>query len=150
MNFDELEKVLRARDDVEFGNGAYEEVVRDAEHRLGVTFPPSLRAYLMRFGRLELGHFELFGLGDDTPEFLRLVEVTISERTETGSPLRHDLVPLLNDGGGNLYCMATAGEHVGSVVVWDHSGGVGQELEQYASTFGDWIADLLEDLEDDG
>ncbi len=149
MEFDEFEKILRARDDVVFGKGVPEHVVRHAEERLGLSFPSSVRKNLMRFGYLELGHYELFGLGEGVPDFLRLVEIATSERTETGCPLRRDLVPLLNDGGGNLYCVATTDENVGAVVFWDHSAGSAQEPDVHAPSLDAWIGEMLDDLDDE-
>ena len=73
MTFDELEKTLRGREDVVIGSGADEASVAAAAKALGLAIPSALREYLTRFGHLELGHFELFGLGKDVPEYLDLV-----------------------------------------------------------------------------
>jgi cell wall assembly regulator SMI1 len=147
MTFDDLERVLRARDDVTMGTGCDEKVVHHAERALGVTFPSGLRDYLIRFGHLELGHFEMFGLGEDLPDYLDLVKMTRSERTETGCPVRSDLVPLLNDGGGNLYCIGTTGAAAGTIFFWDHERGPGQEPARCASSLTEWVVELLGDLD---
>ncbi|WP_437876215.1 SMI1/KNR4 family protein [Sorangium sp. So ce513] len=147
MTFDDLEKILRTRDDVVMGTGCDESLVSYAERALGVTFPSALRDYLIRFGHLELGHFEMFGLGEDLPDYLDLVKMTRSERTDTGCPIRSDLVPLLNDGGGNLYCIGTTGAAAGSVFFWDHERGPGQEPDKCASSLTEWVVELLGDLD---
>ena len=48
---------------------------------------------------------ELYGLGEDVPAYLDLVTVTVSERTEMRPRLPNRLVPLMNDGAGNHYCL---------------------------------------------
>ncbi len=147
MTVDELEKALRARDDVVIGLGADEAEVENAERSLAVTFPDVLRDYLRRFGHLELGHFELYGLGSELPKYRQLVQMTLTERTESGCPLPHELVPLLNDGGGNLYCIDTCPPDAGRVVLWDHSLGTGQQPEQHSGSIPEWLAELLGDLD---
>ena len=148
MTVDELEKILRARDDVVIGTGADEAEVEKAERSLGVAFPDALREYLRRFGHLDLGHFELYGLGSELPKYLQLVPMTLTERTESGCPLPHELVPLLNNGGGNLYCIDTCVPEAGRVVLWDHTLGTGQEPEQLSGSLPEWLAELLGDLDE--
>jgi len=148
VTVDELEIRLRARDDVAIGTGAREVDIEDAERSLGVTFPDALRQYLRRFGHLELGHFELYGLGPSLPRFLQLVPMTVSERTESGCPLPHELVPILNDGGGSLYCIETRPPDAGRVVFWDHTKGPDQEPEQQAGSLPDWLGELLGELDE--
>ena len=148
MALGELERILRSRDDVAIGHGVTDEAVQYAEGALHVTFPPALREYLKRFGHLEFGHFELFGLGDEIPKYLDIVEVTKSERSESGCPLPTNLVPLLNDGGGNLYCVAVSDEHAGSIVFWDHEAGPAQEPALQVSSLEEFLIDLLRDLDE--
>lgn len=78
MTFDDLERALRKRGDVVIGTGCGDTLVRDAERVLGLTFPLALRDYLIRFGHLELGHLELYGLGADLPHYLDLVKTCIA------------------------------------------------------------------------
>lgn len=52
------------------GGGVSEGAVDAAEKELGVRFPPDLKQYLSRFGHIEVGHFEFFGLGDGIPDHL--------------------------------------------------------------------------------
>jgi cell wall assembly regulator SMI1 len=148
VTVEELEQRLRARNDVAIGTGAPEVDIENAERSLGVTFPDALREYLRRFGHLELGHFELYGLGSKLPKYLQLVAMTVSERTESGCPLRHELVPILNDGGGNLYCIDTHPPDAGRVVFWDHTEGPDQDPEEHSGSLPDWLGELLDDLDD--
>ena len=147
MPFDDLERILRSRDDVVIGCGISELALRTAEEELELTFPLQLCDYLMQFGHLELGHFELFGLGYSVPEYLDLVRMTLSERMDSGCPLRKDLIPLLNDGGGNLYCITAGRKQTGAIILWDHAAGPDQEPDAHAPTFQEWMIQLLEELD---
>jgi cell wall assembly regulator SMI1 len=148
MALDELERILRSRDDVAIGHGVTDETVQTAEEALQLTFPPDLKDFLKRFGHIEVGHFELLGLGDEIPEYLDIVRVTQSERTESGCPLPANLVPLLNDGGGNLYCVAVHDEQAAPIVFWDHEAGPEQEPDLHASSLEAWILSLLGELDE--
>lgn len=148
MNFDLLGRRLATTPACKVGRGASSRAVADAEAVLGVVFPPSLREYLTRFGWVEMADREFFGLGDGVPQFLELVRITTSERTEAGAPLPRSLIPLLNDGGGNLYCVvATPGSsNDGMVVLWDHEQGAEQVPEVCAADLESWLESVLNDV----
>jgi cell wall assembly regulator SMI1 len=129
------------------GTGASEAEIESAQQSLGVTFPLALREYLRRFGHLEVGHFELYGLGAELPKYLQLVAMTVTERIESGCALPHELIPILNDGGGNLYCIDTRPSGTGRVVLWVHTLGVDQEPEVHSASLLDWISGLLTALD---
>jgi hypothetical protein len=94
-----------------------------------------------------VGSFELFGLGSDVPSYLDLVAVTESERTEMRPALPAYLIPLMNDGGGNLYCLDSRREDEPAVIFWDHTAGEGQEPEAVAPDFISWLAERMEHLD---
>lgn len=144
---DEVEEMLLGRGDVVVGIGANERDIETAEQALAVAFPRPLHEYLRRFGHLELGHFELFGLGAELPDYLQLVPMTLSERTVPGCALPRALVPLLNDGGGNLYCVDTDPLEAGRVVFWDHSFGTQQVPGDVSTSLPNWLADLIRSLD---
>lgn len=148
MPLDEMARVLEVRDDVGIGEGAPDEAIDLAETELEVTFSPDVREYLRRFGHVAVGHLEFFGLGRGTPEYLDVVKVTISERTEGGCPLPNQLLPVLNDGGGNLYCADLApGKNTSDIVLWDHEAGPNQVPEPIASSFEAWFLDMVRELD---
>lgn len=136
MSFEVLDELVRDREDAARGGGALPETIGRAEEALGVRFPKGLREYLARFGWLRVGHREFFGLGLDVPSYLDLVRMTQSERGEVGSPIPPDLIPVLNDGGGNHYCVSIPD---GRVVLWDHSLGEDQTPEPCSSDFEAWL-----------
>lgn len=147
MTLDQLERILRARDDVVIGEGNPDAAIDLAEVQLDVHFPQELRDYLRRFGYVEVGHREFFGLGRELPSYLDIVRVTQSERTETGCPLPEHFIPVLNDGGGNLYCALAAGADMSGIVLWDHAAGPEQVPEPIASSLGEWLIEIARDVD---
>lgn len=147
MALDDMDRVLRARDDVVIGEGVADYAIDLAETQLGLVFPPDLREYLRRFGHVEVGHLEFFGLGLEIPNYRDIVQVTNSERTEAGCPLRKQLIPILNDGGGNLYCALAAGENAAGIVLWDHEAGPKQDPVPIAPSMETWFLDLVRELD---
>src|ERR1043165_3149 len=146
MKFDELEAVIKGRRDSVIGDGVSPSMIADAEKRLGVTFPGALREYLRRFGWIELGHMEFFGLGGRIPPHLHLVDLTVSERSEGGVGLPDHLIPLLNDGGGNLYCIDVGHGSGGQIVLWNHELSSRQAPRECAPTLEHWLSDRVKYL----
>lgn len=145
MNFSELETQIISRSDREHGDGADPEEIAVAERRLGVRLLGCYRRFLERFGWLGLGAFEIYGLGAGVPKHMNLVEITESEQTEMYPRLRVGLVPVMNDGSGNLYCIDTIAA-VNSdmpVVFWDHDLDINQVPEIVAPSFEQWLDDKL-------
>jgi hypothetical protein len=143
MNMDMLESLVCSLTDSALGAGASPLEISNAERTLAVRFPPSLKAYLRRLGWLRAGHMELFGLGRDVPKYLDLVNVTLWERNESGCPLPHQLLPVHNDGAGNLSCIDTRS---GAVMVWSHELGQGQVPELVGKDLIEWLFDQVTSL----
>lgn len=80
-------------------------------------FPPSLFEYLTKVGWISIRSDELYGLGRGLSRGYNLIENTEWERHESGNPIPAHLIPLLNDGFGNLYCINIRTE---KIVFWDH------------------------------
>ena len=142
MNYDELKERMISLGSLTVGKGASELEIHEAQQALGLLIQGDYRSFLLDFGWGGTSKFELYGLGSDVPHFLNLVTITHSERTEMFPPLRQELIPVMNDGGGNLYCLDTAS--VGpQVVFWDHEGGGDQVPAVEAKDFASWLADLM-------
>ena len=130
----------------EFGRGATPQQIELAEQQLGVEFPRSYKVFLELLGWASLEGLELYGLGEDVPAYLDLVKVTLSERTEMRPRLPSRLLPLMNDGAGNHYCLDVGLHEQGEcppVVFWDHNLGESQDPEYVAPNLEAW---LLEEL----
>ncbi len=125
-----------------FGRGASADEVAEAELRLGVSFPESLRRYLMELGYVEAESMEFFGLGAGVPEHLNLVARTISERTTYHPNIPRHLLPVLNDGCGNRFCLDLRdGNADPPMVFWCHELGTDQAPSVIATSFTSWLLD---------
>jgi SUKH superfamily protein len=144
MTFDELAQKLELASLKAFGRGASEQEIHAASTRLGVNLVGGYRRFLQRFGWGGVGSLELFGLGPDVPPHLNLVDLTESERTEMRPALPSHLIPFMNDGGGNLYCLDSRRNGEPPVVFWDHTASEEQEPEFTAPDFVSWMAEWIE------
>jgi hypothetical protein len=146
VDYDALKTMLRSRADVEVGNppslDEIDAVVRD----LG-ELPDDYRAFLAEFGWVSFGPYEIFGAGPGVPKYLDVVHMAISEWTDAGLP--RDLIPIMNDGGGNLSCIERSTDSARSeVVLWDHDTGSRVVPTPRALTFAAFLAALLSDPSD--
>jgi len=132
----------------EHGGGATDIEISNAENSLSVAFSESYRSFLRRIGWGRFSHQELYGLGSDTPAYLELVKNTFVERETMGPTMPSHLVPVMNDGAGNHFCLDTSTCVNGEcpVVFWDHEQGVNQKPEVVASSFDIWMVALLTEL----
>lgn len=142
---DSLMKKIRDLPDATHGVGTTIEELRQAEITLGVNFPWSFRRYLEILGWLSLGSREFFGLGCDVPEYLQLVKVTLSERSEVYPPLPESLLPFYNDGSGNHYCIDISVRRgmESPVVFWDHDLPPEQQPDEIADSFAVWLGSII-------
>lgn len=149
MNFEGLKVRLDGFTRKKFGRGATDTEIKDAERILGVVLSASYRHFLRDFGWGGVEHFEIFGLGLDVPHYLDLINITRRERMEMEPAIPNSLVPLMNDGAGNHYCLDTRQMRKGEcpVVFWDHELGKEQEPSLIARSFDLWLLELLNDLD---
>ena len=144
----ELIRRLRSCQEAEYGRGATPQEMELAEERLGVEFAEVYKAFLGHFGWASLEGLEIYGLGEHVPTYLSLVEVTLGERTHLRPRLPNRLLPLMNDGAGNHYCLDVMCREQGEcpVVYWDHNLGESQEPEYVATNLGAWQSEELDTL----
>ncbi len=149
MNFeDELSSLASLLQVKEFGTGASNTDIEAAERTLQVRFSDSFHFFLKRFGWAGLEHLEIYGLGHDVPPHLNLVDAAIRERTGMQPLLPHFLVPVMNDGAGNHFCLDT-GEIVRGecpVVFWCHEEGTSQLPQKVAGSFAEWLINQVKEL----
>ncbi len=145
MEFSVLETMILSKHDREQGAGASADAIGAAERGLGVALIGGYRTFLERFGWLGVGSTEIYGLGTDVPKHVHLVDITLSERAEMHPRLRRNLIPVMNDGGGNLYCidMTSGTDEDPPVVFWDHDLDADQEPERVSPSFEEWLYDRL-------
>ncbi len=142
MTYEELRERLMSYPNVDPGTGATAEAVDRAQEVLGVSFAESYRRFLMDFGWVEIGPFEVYGLGAGIPEYLDVVKQTLWERIEARYHLPRHLIPIMNSGGGDQYCLDTSQPEDGEspVVLFDHELGSEQEPSRVGDTFSLWLA----------
>jgi cell wall assembly regulator SMI1 len=144
--WDEITELL-ARRRVAHGHGAKDDEIANAESALGVRFPDELREYLHRIGWIDHG-MGYYGVGNDVPgKALDLVENTRCEREDAEPSMQHHLVPILNNGGGDHWCVDTRS---GEVVRWNHELDEDQTPEFVDASLAAWMLERLRDaLADD-
>jgi hypothetical protein len=150
MTFDELAALLERNPSKSLGQGVSELEIDTASAQLGVKLAGGYRLFLRRFGWGGVGSIELFGLGADVPPYLSLTAMTRSEREEMSPALPVHLLPLMNDGGGNLYCLDSRSAGEPPVVFWDHTLGAQQEPMQVAPNFIEWLAERVQRAHEEG
>ena len=135
--------------DKALGTGATPRDIANAEEALGVQLPPTYRDFLSEYGWARFSTEELYGIGDSVPSHLELVRNVVAERNEMEPKLPIHLIPILNDGAGNHYCMDASPTQQATfpVVFWDHAMGSNQTPERVNNSFDAWLIELLKRLE---
>lgn len=147
MSWNELERQIASFERKSCGVGATQAEIERAEVVLGLGIVGGHRLFLRTYGWMEIASSDLFGLGEDVPGYLDLIKVTLSERTEMHPNIPHQLLPIMNDGAGNHYCIDTACVLNGEspIVFWNHELGTDQIPEEVADCFTDWFSAFLSD-----
>lgn len=147
MNFDDF--ILRpgGLNYQSLGSGTDDISIKQAETVLKVQLPGSYKQFLHKFGWGGIGNWELYGLGSDVPEYLDLVHMTVSEREEMRPGVPVHLVPIVNDGLGNHYCLDTnkVKDNDCPVVFWDHELTENQDPKFVSKGFVEWLSSLLDE-----
>ena len=149
MDFSSLADLIEADSlNARYGIGATDDEIEAARIKLDAPLTHGYASFLKRFGWLELGGDEIFGLGSDVPSHLDVVANTLSERTEMQPNIPSELIPILNDGFGNHYCIdaSAIGSAAPQIVFWDHELGTDQIGEPVSATFEIWLAELFAGL----
>ena len=131
------------------GHGASDQEIADARHALGVQFREDYEAFLSKFGWAMIHGDTLYGLGADVPHGFTVVKNAFSERYEAHPHIPTHLVPIMNDGAGNNYCLDTLHfqDDECPVVFWDHEhdDGPDQTPRRVSLSFDRWLIDRIAD-----
>ena len=133
---------IAERADSASGTGLSEAEIDGVEKALG-RLPLGYRALLGRFGWISVGPFDIYGVGEALPEYLNVLTVAKDEWAQGGLP--PNLIPLRNDGGGNLYCVGIQGDDIREeVFFWEHatrrSYAVARDLEE-------WLVEMIASID---
>ena len=146
MNFDDVTQKILSFPSKSLGTGVGENEIEHISRALEIPIGGGYRQFLVRFGWARIADFGLFGLGDGIPQYLHLVVNTESERTEAEPALPKHLLPIMNNGGGDLTCLDTrASSDDPPVVVWWHEDGPDQVPEPTATNFLSWLSAMLDE-----
>ena len=122
-----------------------ESLVRAAEDRLDVIFPPTYRRFLLLLGAGNFGSAEFYGVVDNNFEESSIPDgiwCTLSERRQIKLP--NELVVVANTGYGDLYCLDTATKPEGPIIVYQsHLRPDEQQRETVAEDFGKFFLDQI-------
>ena len=144
-SLERLLRRMRGLDGVRLGRGLPETRILEAEHALGHAIRGQYRLFLREVGWAALPHDDVYGLGRD--DFPDVVRVTKSERTEMEPRIPPHLLPVMNDGFGNLYCLDVRHPEP-PVVFWDHHRGRDQQPERIADDLASWLLERIEGATD--
>lgn len=146
MNFNDIAHRIMLFPKKSLGTGVEEHEIEGASRMLKIPIRGSYRQFLQQFGWARIADFSLFGLGDSIPKHLHLVVITDSERTEMEPSLPQHLLPIMNNGGGDLVCLDTrASSDEPPVVMWWHEDGPNQVPEPVDTNFMSWLSTMLEE-----
>jgi len=152
-----LPKYRRARELIatagagDFEGPKPESLVARAEAALGVTFPPSYRAFLRELGCGSVAGFEVYGVVDE--DFVHsavpdAVWITLEERRNNGLDPRFIIIGALGDGSYD--CLDTAHlDREGEAPVVQVSA-EGDDPVRLADSFGEYfLAEVTDAISDD-
>lgn len=146
MNFEEIAQMILSFPKKDLGTGVDDHEIESAVHTLNIPICGGYRRFLRRFGFARIADFDVFGLGNGIPRYLHLVVVTESERNDVDPPLPEHLLPIMNNGGGDLVCLDTrASPEEPPIVMWWHEDGPDQVPEPTATDFLSWLSTMVEE-----
>lgn len=116
------ELIQRNKDHAFFAGPKPEELVSKAEQALGLSFPPTYRAFVSRLGCGSIAGEEFYGISKDDFENATVpngIWLTLDERKSTRLPKSHIIVGSTGDGGDYaIDCSQSSGANEYPVVEW--------------------------------
>lgn len=125
-----------------------ESLIRTAERKLGLQFPPTYRRFLVEFGAGSFGSEEIYGLVDEELESAVVpngIGLTLRDRKEYQLP--HDLVAVYDLGDGEAFYLDLGARENGEApIIVYHPGYTSEEQpgEIVAQDFGQFLHDLVQ------
>ena len=100
---------------------ASEDLIREAERQLGLSFPDEYKKYLSKYGAVSFGNTELTGLNIDA--YANVVSVTLKE-IQRNSSFPKDSIVLENTGNEGILILL---DEKGNVYEWQN----GKRLKKF-------------------
>ena len=151
---EEIKRLLQADrfKPVSFGRGATTCEIVMAESGLGLLFPKSYKEFLSTIGWIDCPFITVCGLGPDADRRTSLIAIAQSWWYEVDIDIRlpRSLVPIVDDGSGNVYCLdvSETRDSECQVVFWDHESfeGVDQIPTVVGPDFCTWLVNEINQL----
>ena len=152
MSMNDAERVFELIGNVEsadFHGPKSEELIVKAERALGVTFPPTYRAFLSRYGCGSVPGYEFYGIIDDDFENSSVPDaiwLTLDERRFSRLPSSLVLISGTGDGGFYAIDLDQKEHHGESPVVqwWPGSPNASGNRSKIASHFGAFLLECVQ------
>lgn len=140
-------KALQTSKAVKVHRGATESDIGQMLKIIRVRLPNDYRRFLLECGWAQIGPNTIYGLGPDVSNAESVHENSVTEGVFASPPMPSRLVPLMNDGSGNHYCLDTErikGDHC-PIVFWDHEDPMGelQKPKKVSNSFEEWIIEVM-------
>ncbi len=143
---------LRSSPAVKCHRGATEEDIREMLLFARVKLPKDYREFLRGVGWVQVGPNTILGLGPDAFKEANVSEVAHWEHVRAFPPMPHALIPVMNDGSGNHFCLDTSKMKEGRcpIVFWehDHEDGELQKPKRIKASFEQWLLGIVKAEED--
>ncbi len=137
-------KELLDMEAVEFTGGVSEDIIRNAEKTLNLTFPESYRSFLMEFGAGDIGGEVVFGLIAKEHENSDMDMMKITQVEHDYKMPKYMAVIFYNSFDDCLYCLDTSQMKEGECPVVRVSSDY-EDVEIVAESFGEFLLDLVEE-----
>lgn len=144
-----LELVGRQGDGAHFVGERPPEFIAKAEEALGLTFPPSYRAFVSELGAGDVTGQEFYGVTEDRFEAATIpngIWLTLQEREDCGLPETIVIVSETGDGAYYALDLEAAGQDgEAPVVLWrPHVSQPDDDREPVARSFGEFFRRQIE------
>jgi hypothetical protein len=138
---------------IKMHRGASQDQIAHVSRALSVRFPKSYKYLLSECGWIDMNGQILYGLGPDAKDRHSVLVNSDIESVRADPPMLHRLIPLMNDGFGNHYCLDTKYIVDGEcpIVFWDHEHPRGelQVPKKVSVNLAAWLSRRLRDLPQD-
>lgn len=135
--------LLRARPRASYGEGATNAEIERLQAELAVRLSDDYRGFLGEVGWAAFSAFEVYGINVGALRHMDVARETLDERTICEPRLPHHLIPVMNNGSGDLYCIDTS-DPDGRIVQHIHDNDEEDRIQYVAPNFGQWLLDLLQ------
>lgn len=147
MNDRFIEIIESNKEEAFFSGSLSDDIILKAEKILELTFPPSYRKCIEKYGNISIFGIEIYGIIKDPEIDAKMIPNMVwitKDMRESG--LSKDFIVVADSGYGPVYVIDTTikdTENESPVFLWDIDG----SSEKIADNFGDFFYDLLNEVQ---